>query len=199
MEEKKLKLDWLSIGEAAEYLGVSRDTLRRWEKRGKMKSYRTPGGRRRYTVYDLELALKPPKTVPHLIPKQKPEPPIKEEVEEEKEDVREEKGEKEVEEKKEEVKEEEDKEEEEEKEKDAIDDPLKELLKKREEKPEEVKESKRPYLLKVVSLSFVLLILSSIVFPAAVNLVVKMVSGPGEPINPIIQQELEDTTQEEAP
>lgn len=56
---KHPSLEWLTIGQAAKYLGVSRDTLRRWEGRGKLKSYRTPGGRRRYTMYDLELAIKP--------------------------------------------------------------------------------------------------------------------------------------------
>lgn len=40
--------DWLSIGEAADLLQVSRDTLRRWEKRGKIKSYRSPTNRRMY-------------------------------------------------------------------------------------------------------------------------------------------------------
>lgn len=77
MAQKTTTLDWLSIGEAAKYLGVSRDTLRRWGKRGKIKSYRTPGGRRRYTIYDLELAMKPPKTVSLVAPKPpepKPEP-----------------------------------------------------------------------------------------------------------------------------
>lgn len=40
--------DWLSIGEAADLLQVSRDTLRRWEKRGKIRSYRSPTNRRMY-------------------------------------------------------------------------------------------------------------------------------------------------------
>lgn len=76
MAKKTGSLDWLTIGQAAKYLGVSKDTLRRWEKRGKMKSYRTPGGRRRYTMYDLELAMRPQKTVPlitHRPPEQKPQ------------------------------------------------------------------------------------------------------------------------------
>lgn len=76
MAKKTGSLDWLTIGEAAKYLGVSKDTLRRWEKRGKIKSYRTPGGRRRYTMYDLELAMKPQKTTPlitHRPPEEKPQ------------------------------------------------------------------------------------------------------------------------------
>ena len=40
--------DWLTIGEAADILQVSRDTLRRWEKKGKIKSYRSPSNRRMY-------------------------------------------------------------------------------------------------------------------------------------------------------
>lgn len=45
---------WLSIGEAAELLGLSRDTLRRWEKKGKIKVYRSPTNRRIYKQSDLE-------------------------------------------------------------------------------------------------------------------------------------------------
>lgn len=44
---------YLSIGEAAEVLGVSVDTLRRWEKEGKIQSERTDGGHRRYRSADL--------------------------------------------------------------------------------------------------------------------------------------------------
>lgn len=43
----------LSIKEAAEFLGVSTETLRRWEKAGKLISYRTDGGHRRYEQTDL--------------------------------------------------------------------------------------------------------------------------------------------------
>ena len=43
----------LPIKEAAEILGVSTKTLRRWEHEGKMKSQRTAGGHRRYAVQDL--------------------------------------------------------------------------------------------------------------------------------------------------
>jgi len=77
MVQKSSKLEWFSIGDAAKYLGVSKDTLRRWERRGKFKSYRTPGGRRRYTMYDLELAIKPQKA-PAFFAQTQPEPKIKE-------------------------------------------------------------------------------------------------------------------------
>jgi DNA-binding transcriptional MerR regulator len=39
-----------SIGKAAKELGVSRDTLRRWEKAGKIIVERTPKGHRRYQL-----------------------------------------------------------------------------------------------------------------------------------------------------
>ena len=37
-----------SIGKASKLLGVTRETLRRWEAEGKIKSERTPKGHRRY-------------------------------------------------------------------------------------------------------------------------------------------------------
>lgn len=45
---------WLSIGEAAKSLRVSKDTLRRWEKKGIIKSYRSPTNRRYYKKEELE-------------------------------------------------------------------------------------------------------------------------------------------------
>lgn len=45
----------LPIGEAAEYLGVSEQTLRRWDASGEFKaSFVSPGGHRYYSVADLE-------------------------------------------------------------------------------------------------------------------------------------------------
>lgn len=46
---------WLSIGEAAKYLRVSKDTLRRWEKKGIIKAHRSPTNRRYYKKEDLAL------------------------------------------------------------------------------------------------------------------------------------------------
>jgi len=40
----------MGIGKAAKELGVSRDTLRRWEKSGKISVERTPKGHRRYNL-----------------------------------------------------------------------------------------------------------------------------------------------------
>src|SRR3989344_6326767 len=48
------KKDILSIGQASEYLGVSIDTLRRWEKKGKVESLRSPGGHRYYERKQLD-------------------------------------------------------------------------------------------------------------------------------------------------
>lgn len=47
----------LSIGEASNTLGVSIDTLRRWEKQGKIPTFRSPGGHRYYKTADLKAAM----------------------------------------------------------------------------------------------------------------------------------------------
>lgn len=44
----------LNIKNAGEYLGVSKSTLRRWEKENKIYSLKTIGGHRRYEIKDLE-------------------------------------------------------------------------------------------------------------------------------------------------
>lgn len=51
MEDKK---DLLSIGKASEYLGISIDTLRRWEKKGRIEPFRSPGGHRYYEKNQLD-------------------------------------------------------------------------------------------------------------------------------------------------
>lgn len=43
----------ISIGKAAKLLGVSKDTLRRWEKEGKITSQRTLKGHRRYSQAEI--------------------------------------------------------------------------------------------------------------------------------------------------
>ena len=43
----------LTVSQAAELLGVSTKTIRRWETEGRIKSIRTEGGHRRFTVSDL--------------------------------------------------------------------------------------------------------------------------------------------------
>lgn len=44
---------WLSLGEAASLLGVDEATLRHWADTGKVKTFRTPGGHRRFQEDDL--------------------------------------------------------------------------------------------------------------------------------------------------
>ena len=43
----------ISIGQAAKELGVSQETLRRWEAAGKIEVERTPNGHRRYHLAKL--------------------------------------------------------------------------------------------------------------------------------------------------
>jgi excisionase family DNA binding protein len=54
MDDKHNKLNMLSIGEAADYLGVSIDTLRRWEKKDRVTAYRSPGGHRYFLRSELD-------------------------------------------------------------------------------------------------------------------------------------------------
>jgi DNA repair protein RadD len=44
----------LNVGEAADYLGVSAASLRKWSDRGLVAVYRTPGNQRRYVLTDLD-------------------------------------------------------------------------------------------------------------------------------------------------
>src|SRR5665213_1708744 len=44
----------ISIGQASKYLGVSIDTLRRWEKAGKLQAQRLDGKNRYFLFSDLE-------------------------------------------------------------------------------------------------------------------------------------------------
>ena len=49
--------DWLTITETARRLGVSVDTIRRYGKRGVLKTFRTDGGHRRFRAADVEALL----------------------------------------------------------------------------------------------------------------------------------------------
>lgn len=44
----------VSIGQAASLLGVTPNTVRRWEDEGKITSTRTPGGQRRFEMSEIE-------------------------------------------------------------------------------------------------------------------------------------------------
>src|SRR5215213_2638010 len=45
---------WLSLGQAAKYLGVSERTLRKWADEGRLPAFSTPGGHRRFRLADLD-------------------------------------------------------------------------------------------------------------------------------------------------
>lgn len=46
--------DWVSLGPASRLMGVDPDTLRRWADDGRVRTYATPGGHRRFSQADLE-------------------------------------------------------------------------------------------------------------------------------------------------
>ncbi len=52
---------WLPIGAAARLVGVGPDTLRRWADGGKVQSYQTPGGHRRFLRSSLETMINAPR------------------------------------------------------------------------------------------------------------------------------------------
>ena len=52
-------MKYVTPKEACNYLGVSISTLRRWDKEGKIKSIRTPGGQRRFCIQEYEQRAKP--------------------------------------------------------------------------------------------------------------------------------------------
>ncbi|MBU8816391.1 MerR family transcriptional regulator [Mycolicibacterium goodii] len=49
--------EFLAPSEAAALIGISRDTIKRWEKSGRITAMRTPLGHRRYRRSDVEALL----------------------------------------------------------------------------------------------------------------------------------------------
>src|SRR3954454_19295786 len=49
--------DWLTLGQAARYLGVAQSTIRKWSDQGRLPAFYTPGGHRRYRRGDLDVFL----------------------------------------------------------------------------------------------------------------------------------------------
>jgi two-component system chemotaxis response regulator CheY len=49
--------DWLTLGQAAKYLGVAQSTIRKWSDTGRVPAFYTPGGHRRYRRTDLDAFL----------------------------------------------------------------------------------------------------------------------------------------------
>ena len=46
--------EWLTLGQAAKYLGVAQSTMRKWSDVGRVSAFYTPGGHRRYRRADLD-------------------------------------------------------------------------------------------------------------------------------------------------
>src|SRR2546423_13208874 len=49
--------DWLTLGQAAKYLGVAQSEIRKWSDVGRVPAFYTPGGHRRYRRADLDAFL----------------------------------------------------------------------------------------------------------------------------------------------
>ena len=49
--------EWLTLGQAAKYLGVAQSTIRKWSDLGRVPAFYTPGGHRRYRRSDLDAFL----------------------------------------------------------------------------------------------------------------------------------------------
>jgi excisionase family DNA binding protein len=49
--------EWLTLGQAAKYLGVAQSTIRKWSDLGRVPAFYTPGGHRRYRRADLDAFL----------------------------------------------------------------------------------------------------------------------------------------------
>ena len=50
-------VEWLTLGQAAKYLGVAQSTIRKWSDLGRLPAFYTPGGHRRYRRSDLDAFL----------------------------------------------------------------------------------------------------------------------------------------------
>src|SRR5436309_15449520 len=49
--------EWMTLGQAAKYLGVAQSTIRKWSDVGRVPTFYTPGGHRRYRRRDLDAFL----------------------------------------------------------------------------------------------------------------------------------------------
>ena len=50
----QIETDWLTLGQAAQFLGVAQSTLRKWSDQARVPAFYTPGGHRRFRRRDLE-------------------------------------------------------------------------------------------------------------------------------------------------
>jgi excisionase family DNA binding protein len=49
--------EWLTLGQAASFLGVAQSTIRKWSDSGRLTAFYTPGGHRRFRRSDLDVFL----------------------------------------------------------------------------------------------------------------------------------------------
>jgi excisionase family DNA binding protein len=56
--------EWLTLGQAATYLGVAQSTIRKWSDGGRLPAFYTPGGHRRFRRGDLDVFLSGSRSVP---------------------------------------------------------------------------------------------------------------------------------------
>lgn len=52
-DPENLATRWITLGQACKLIGVNESTLRRWADAGQVRSFRTPGGHRRFSEEDL--------------------------------------------------------------------------------------------------------------------------------------------------
>lgn len=72
-QDSEISKNWVSISEAASYLRISKDTLRRWEKQGLLKAYRSPTNHRYYDKHELDYAFsKKPDIIKEEVAKNEP-------------------------------------------------------------------------------------------------------------------------------
>lgn len=56
-DSEGLTTRWITLGQACKLLGVNESTLRRWADAGHVRSFRTPGGHRRFSEDDLRVLM----------------------------------------------------------------------------------------------------------------------------------------------
>jgi excisionase family DNA binding protein len=56
-DPESLGTRWITLGQACKLLGVNESTLRRWADAGHVRSFRTPGGHRRFSEEDLRVLM----------------------------------------------------------------------------------------------------------------------------------------------
>jgi len=57
IRDEEREPEWLTLGQAARYLGVAQSTIRKWSDNGRVRVYKTPGRHRRYRRGDLDAFL----------------------------------------------------------------------------------------------------------------------------------------------